>query len=209
MTLPARALRTGTAVLPWPGSNAIATPAPPVTDPAWVSAAASRDGRDCRAVGSATPRGPCAWRAARHAGGVSTARGSSAMAANPAPRMARLTSTPGCGSASRAGPIGISGDAAMATATATMAPVTVTIPSRASDRVTSAARFTPSARRMGNSAASSASWRLSSWPMTASAISPASPAKTASATASGLMARSVALTWSDRLMVMMFPVVSG
>ena len=127
------------------------------------------------------------------------------MAANPAPRIARLTSTPGCGSASRAGPIGISGDAAMATATATMAPVTVTIPSRASDRVTSAARFTPSARRMGNSAASSASWRLSSWPMTASAISPASPAKTASATASGLMARSVALTWSDRLMVMMFP----
>ena len=65
MTLPARALRTGTAVLPWPGSNAIATPAPPVTDPAWVSAAASRDGRDCRAVGSATPSGPCAWRADR------------------------------------------------------------------------------------------------------------------------------------------------
>ena len=128
MTLPARALRTGTAVLPWPGSNAIATPAPPVTDPAWVSAAASRDGRDCLAMGSATPSGPCAWRAARHAGGASTARGSRAMAANPAPRMARLTSTPGCGSASRAGPIGISGDAAMATARATMAPVTVTIP---------------------------------------------------------------------------------
>ena len=40
--------------------------------------------------------------------------------------------------------------------------------------------------------------------MTASAISPASPAKTASATASGLMARPVALTWSDRLIVMMF-----
>ena len=45
--------------------------------------------------------------------------------------------------------------------------------------------------------------------MTASAISPASPANTASATASGLMARCVALTWSDWSMVMMFPVVSG
>ena len=45
--------------------------------------------------------------------------------------------------------------------------------------------------------------------MTASAISPASPAKTASATASGRMARSVALTWSDRLMMTMFPPVPG
>ena len=163
MTLPASALRTGTAVLPWPGSNAIATPAPPVTDPAWVSAAASRDGRACRAAaGSATPRGPCACRAARQAGGTSTARGSSAMAATPAPRIARFTSTPGSGSASRAGPIGMSGDAAIAMATAMIAPVTVTTASRVSERPISASRRTPSARRMGNSAASSASCRLSS-----------------------------------------------
>ena len=38
---------------------------------------------------------------------------------------------PGAGSASRAGPIGISGEAAMATATATTAPATVTAASRA------------------------------------------------------------------------------
>jgi hypothetical protein len=116
---------------------------------------------------------------------------------------------PGCGSASRAGPIGISGDAATAMATATSAPVTVTIASLASDRMMSAARSTPSTRRMGNSAASSASCLASSWPMTASAISAASPAKTASAMASGPIARSVALTWSDRLMVMTSPPVPG
>ena len=43
MTLAARALRTGTAVLPWPGSNAIATPTPPVTDPLLVSAPPIRE----------------------------------------------------------------------------------------------------------------------------------------------------------------------
>ena len=39
--------------------------------------------------------------------------------------MARLTSTPGAGSTARAGPIGISGEAATAMATASSAPVTV------------------------------------------------------------------------------------
>ena len=67
----------------------------------------------------------------------------------------------------------------------------------------------PSARSTGNSAASSASCLDSSCPMTASAISPASPAKAPRATASGMIARFVALTWSDRLMVMMFPPVPG
>ncbi len=57
----------------------------------------------------------------------------------------------------------------------------------------------PMARSTGNSAASRLSCLASSWPMTASEISPASPANTASATACGLMARCVAAISSARL----------
>ena len=44
------------------------------------------------------------------------------MTTNPMPRIDRLTSIPGLGSANRAVPMGISGDAATATATAITAP---------------------------------------------------------------------------------------
>ena len=115
--VPASALRTGTAVRPRPGSNAIRTPMLPGTDPASPSADPSRDGRAGRPA-RPPPSGPRARPAARHAAGTSTASGSTAMTARPTPSTARLTSTPGAGSASRAGPIGISGEAAMATATA-------------------------------------------------------------------------------------------
>ena len=54
-----------------------------------------------------------------------------------------MTSIPGCGSARRAGPIGISGEAATATATAMTAPVTVTAASRTSDRTASWPRVMP------------------------------------------------------------------
>ena len=118
--VPTRALRTGTAVRPWPGSNAIRTPRAAGTEPPSPSAGPSRD--RCRgAAGSASPSAPGARAAARSAAGTIAISGTPAMTAKPAPRMARLTSIPGLGSASRAGPIGISGDAAMATPTA-MAP---------------------------------------------------------------------------------------
>ena len=80
----------------------------------------------------------------------------------------------------------------MATATATTAPATVTAASRASDSAARLARVMPSARRTGNSTESRTSWRASSWPMTASPISPARAANTASATACGRIAHSVA-----------------
>ena len=204
ITLPARALRTGTAVLPFPGSNAIRTPMPLVTGPADVSAAASSDGRLRPETGSATPSGPgapSARRTVRQAAGTSTASGSSAMTAKPAASTATFTSMPGAGSASRAEPIGIRGEAAIATATATAAPATVTTASRAMARASRLPLVIPTARRIGNSAASSASCLASSWPRIASEISPASPANTASATACGLMARWVAATSSARLMV--------
>jgi hypothetical protein len=57
-----------------------------------------------------------------------------------------LTSTPGAGSAARAGPIGISGDAATATATAISAPPAVTAARRARDSATSAPRVAPMAQ---------------------------------------------------------------
>ena len=47
-----------------------------------------------------------------------------------------MTSTPGSGSANRAGPIGISGDAAIATPTAMAAPAVVTAAALASDSAT-------------------------------------------------------------------------
>ena len=59
------------------------------------------------------------------------------MAANPMARKAALTSTPGWVSATRAGPIGINGDARTATATARSAPEPAISPTRRRAMVTS------------------------------------------------------------------------
>src|ERR1700684_1273992 len=96
--VPTSALRTGTAVRPRPGSNAIRTPAAPGTDPARPRADPSRDGR-AGAAGSATPSGLGARAAARKTPGSSNASGSRTVATKPAPRIARFTSIPGSGSA--------------------------------------------------------------------------------------------------------------
>ncbi len=209
MMLPARAERTGTAVLPRPGSKASRTPMLPGTNPVLVSSAASRDGRPRRDPGSATPSGPAARVAVRQATGLSTRSGSRAIMATPAPRMARLTSTPGAGSTALAGPIGISGEAATAMPSARIAPVTVTMASRAREIATRVPRVAPKARSTGNSAASRASCLVSSWLSTASAIRPASAAKAASATACGRAACSRAVTWSAWLITSIRPPVPG
>ena len=86
------------------------------------------------------------------------------------------------------------------------APASVTAASRARPSAARLARVMPSARKIGNSAESSTSCRASSWPTTASPISPASRANTASATACGRIARSVAATWSEGLIMMSFTV---
>ncbi len=95
----------------------------------------------------------------------------------------------------------------MAMATASAAPAPVTRASRASETATSTGRVTPRARRAGYCAASSVSCRLSNWLSTTSAISAASAANSASATACGLMARWVALTWSAALRMSTAPPV--
>jgi hypothetical protein len=101
--------------------------------------------------------------------------------------------------------MGISGDAAMATPTAATAPVMVTTAAPASDSAARLDRLMPRARRIGNSAESRTSWRLSSCAMMASAIRPASAAKIASAAACGRMARSAAAWSVARLMTSAFP----
>ena len=101
--------------------------------------------------------------------------------------------------------MGISGDAAIATPTATAAPAMVTTATLARDSAASRDRLMPSARRTGNSAESRASWRLSSCPMMASAIRPASAAKIASAAASGRMARCAAAYAVARWTTWVFP----
>ena len=176
----ASAVRTGTAVRPWPRSKAICTPIPPATEPATPSAVPSREGR-CRTEG---PAGlPGRRLAVRQATGAATASSASTMTAKPTVKITTLTSIPGAGSASRAGPIGISGDPATAIATARQPPAAPTAPARASDSATSSPRVMPSARSTPNHAESRISWRPSSWPMMTSAITPASAAKSASATA--------------------------
>ena len=186
--VPASALRTGTALRPRPASKAIRTPRLPGTEPASPRAADSRESRT-GAAGPSSPGAPGGRAAARSAPGISTSSGAPAMITNPAARIGTLTSIPGAGSANRAGPMGISGDAAMAITTAAAAPAVVTTATLARDSTTRPDRLMPRARRIGNSAESRTSWRFSSCPTTASAISPASAAKIARATASGWMAR--------------------
>ena len=126
--VPVSALRTGTALRPRPGSKAIRAPIAAVgAPPRPASAAASRD----RAAGSGCPepRLPPAP-AACQAAGAMTSTGRRAMATSPRPRTPRFTCTPGSGSASRAGPIGINADAATAITTATQAPAVHTTPAR-------------------------------------------------------------------------------
>ncbi len=181
--MPDRALRTGTAVRPRPGSRAIRTPIPAVTG----SARASRCVR-AFSGGRVSWSPGAGWPATRQAAGASRSSGSSAMRHAPAPSTATLTSTPGAGSASRAGPMGISGDAATAPATARMLPATLTQASRASEMAIRPGRVVPRARSTGKSAESSTSCRASSWPSTASAMSAISAANAASATTCGRMA---------------------
>ena len=92
--------------------------------------------------------------------------------------------------------------------TASTAPAAVTTASRARDRAASVARLMPRALSTGYSAESRLSCRLSSWPMTASAIRASSAANTPRATACGWIARWVAASSSRRLTTIT-PLVAG
>ena len=109
--VPARALRTGMALRPRPGSSARRTPVTAVTGaPAPASHRAASDRRV--AAGPVRPRGRAEAR--RQAGQAARASIKIVISAAPAASTVVSALTPGDGSASRAAPIGISGDAATA-----------------------------------------------------------------------------------------------
>ena len=97
--------------------------------------------------------------------------------------------TPGAGSASRAVPIGISGDAATATPAAATAPPTAATPNSANLPHAIWVRVMPSAASAGFSAELAASRRVAAWPTIKNAVSASTSAKMPSATASGQIAR--------------------
>ena len=168
--VPASALRTGTAVRPVTG----------LEGHPHAEAARHRAGQAQRRGQPGEPHAPRRLVQPGRAGGPGGGpqrpgdqhqQRRQAMTTNPMPRIGTLTSIPGLGSANRAGPMGISGDAAMAIATATTAPAVVTRATLARDSTARPDRLMPRARRIGNSAESRMSWRFSSCPTTASAIS--------------------------------------
>ena len=91
--------------------------------------------------------------------------------------MAQFTLNPGWGSATRAGPMGIKGEARATAATASVVPAMATTPTSASPRATSWLRSMPSARRVGFSVAATNSCRDTIWPITMRAVTAASREK--------------------------------
>ena len=114
------------------------------------------------------------------------------MAAAPAASTSASALTPGSGSARRAAPIGISGDAATATPAATAAPMAVATPTLISPAAISCPRVRPSAASAGISGEHVASNRVAAWPTISSAVTASTSANRASATASGRIARCTA-----------------
>jgi len=183
---PSMALRTGTLARPVPGSSANRTPVTAASGaPARDSRSASRGRRCGGSMTSAAGRAP----ACRHAVTATRAASSTTIAAAPAASTPAFTLTPGCGSASRAGPIGVSGDAAMAITTAPMAPPTVAAAISAMLAANSWRRVMPSAARVPLSWAAAASVRTATWPTMSSAVSASASANSARATACGRIAR--------------------
>jgi hypothetical protein len=101
------------------------------------------------------------------------------------------TLTPGSGSARRAGPIGISGDAATAVATA-MTAAAAAAPTSASPAAVSWARVMPSAASVGLSDEAASSRRVATCPPTKTVVIASTSAKSARAIAWGRIDRSMA-----------------
>ena len=184
---PSMALRTGTLARPVPGSRANRTPVAagsgtPASDSRSASSGRRRDG----AATSAAGRAP----ASRHAVTATRAVSSTTIAAAPAARMPAFTLTPGSGSASRAAPIGVSGEAAMAIATAPRAPATVAAAVSAMLAANSWRRVMPSAASVPLSWAAVSIVLAATWPMMSSAVSARASANSARAIACGRIRRS-------------------
>jgi hypothetical protein len=191
---PSMVLRTGTLGRPpppVPGSSANRTPVAAVTGaPARARRSANRALREdsAAAASAAAGRAP----ACRHAVTATRASSSATIAAAPAASTPVFTLTPGCGSASRAAPIGVSGDAAIAIATAPMAPARAATATSRALAANSWRRVMPSAARVPLSAAVASTIRTAVWPTMSSAVSARASANSARVTASGRIACSMA-----------------
>jgi len=190
------ALRTGTLARPVPGSSANRTPVATVSGtPASDNRSASRGRRRDGSATSAAGRAP----ASRHAVTATRAASSTTIAAAPAASTPAFTLTPGLGSASRAGPIGVSGDTAIAIATAASAPATVAAAVSAMLAANSWRRVMPRAASVPLSWAAPCTVRAVAWPMMSSVVSASARANSARATACGRIARSAVaacVAWS-------------
>src|SRR5262249_59254801 len=102
--------------------------------------------------------------ARRQAGHAARATRSPRIATAPTARTVISALTPGAGSARRAGPIGISGDAATATPPAATAPAAAATPTSASAPQAIWRRVMPRAASAGLSAEPAASMRVVTWP---------------------------------------------
>ena len=190
---PASELRAGTAERPRPGS--VAWPIPIATlgrRPArkLQSANVARRARRAR-LGRALVRG-----VARHAGTTATATINTTIATNPAASTNQSSARPGCGSAMRAGPIGIIGDAATAMTKARIAPATAASATCSSTTATMCARRIPSEADVALSVELRFTWRATIRPIVTMNVIATSSAKRASATAWGRIACSTCAAWA-------------
>ncbi len=128
--------------------------------------------------------------ALRQAGIAASASAMPTITTKPSSRTTPSTARPGSGSARRATPIGISGDAATATTTAISAPTTLVTAARSIVVPNSCTRVTPSARSASLSTASRKVRRENAWPMTRSPVSAITAANTERAPTDGRTARS-------------------
>ena len=205
--VPASAARTGTADLPRPDWRARRTPSMTVTGaPAPDSHAAIRGWRDGGvAVGGAAGHAL----ASRQAGQAAQPTRSPTMATGPAVSTSQSVLIPGDGSASRAAPTGISGDAATAAAAARTAPAAVATATSSSPAAVSWPRVIPRAASTRCPELASSSSRLAACVTISSAVNTSTSAKIASATTSGCIDRSTAAYSAPSSDGMIWPWVLG
>ena len=126
-------------------------------------------------------------RAARSAGQMPSARTTTTVASAPSRSTNESNATPVESSASRASPRGAMGDNNVAITTAPAAPARPTTRFRAMSSAKSSRPDMPTATSVGWSSLSTALWRASAWPTTASPTSAASAARIHHPTACGWM----------------------
>ena len=189
--VPASAARTGTADLPRPGWRARRTPSVTVTGaPAPDSHRVIRGWRGSGAAVSEAAAGHAL--ASRQAGQAAQPTRSPRMATGPAASTSQSVLIPGDGSARRAAPTGVSGDAATATAAARTAPAADAMATSSSPAAVSWPRVIPRTASTRYPELASSSSRPATCVTISSAVHASTSAKIASATASGCIDRSTA-----------------